>query len=243
MRKITFATAAFLLASPVCSLAHSTLPTIVKTPFGFLSYSVDRDNFRAIVKGDRGTLSSFSGAFQASNDAPINTQAGSAILLDYNSGGNGYCTDTYQWFSVLPGGTYKFGEPFGSCYQIEDIHAHGGDVLFKEINVFGKGYKIVRYDVTNGSIVVLSSHMAPADTPKIVVTTDDAFIPVYGTIVRKVSRGKVYYKFDFPEKVEITGSDSSGNFYMDSIDIRHLSVPTNDIGKPMHFMANILAPM
>lgn len=236
---ISVASAAALIASPF-ALALPSESVNVSTPDGILHYHYDSHTLAVTVSGAHGVLSVVPGQAEANNHPPVHTPAGSAVLLSYNTGGNNDCPETYQWFSILPGGQYRHTPVFGHCYHPEHIHTQGNQVLFTQVSNMGKGNREVAYNIQSGTMQVVSSNLVGKNAPKIVVTSWHAFVPVYGTI-EKTSAG---YVLRFPQKVEITGSDSTpGNLYTNSIAIDKLEVPASDIGKPGHYLAQIAVPM
>lgn len=241
------AAALLMISFPAIAFAMPTMPiqtTNVSTPNGILQYRVNPNALTVTVSSNGHILNTVNEQMGGSKTAVVETPSGSAILMSYNTGGNNDCAATYQWFSLLPGGQYKMSKLFGSCYYLKNIHDQGGNVFYKQISVNGKGYKIMRYSVSNGELLTVSSHMLSASIPKIVVNSWHEYVPVYGKIVEKQEQGQTNYSLDFPTKVEITGNASlPGNLYVSSIFIQKMDVPAGDIGKLQHYVAQISIPM
>ncbi|MDD2749188.1 hypothetical protein [Acidithiobacillus sp.] len=183
-----------MMLSPTIAAATPLVVTTVHTPIGTLKYLANFEKSTVTVRGD-GRILSTVGQGKAYNMKPVNTPAGSAILIHYHTGITDDC-GANQWFSILPGDQYKMSDVFGKCYRVKDINTHGDDIIFKQESVKFKGYIIREYSIKKGILLMVSSHIVPENILKIIVpSSDNQYTSVYGKIVRKFEYGRSFYAF------------------------------------------------
>lgn len=238
---LSLSLAAFTIAPTAYAMTGKLID--VQTPHGVLQYNKGFSGNGIVVKTVNSVIYSNPYAGYATAGKPYNTANGSAILMTYNSGGTTACRHTYQWISLLPGGEVKHTKVFGSCYYVSHPKLTNKDAIsFNLVSVKGKGKQEAVFSIPTGAMSIVSSHMVSANAPTIIVDSWNNYIPVYGTIVKA---GVNRYFLKLPQKTKLTGNDmiaGNGTMYVTDIVIEKLSVPASDIGKPMHFMAQIAVP-